>query len=102
MDQTQPILLIPGLGGSPRIYAPVIPQLWRFGAVTSECHVRRNGRGDSGRQTGDRSALRAPAAARAAVGCRCRVGIVACFLIAANKPWCLPADITFVVTFVAR
>src|SRR6267142_1991928 len=40
MDQTKPILLIPGLGGSPRIYAPVIPQLWRFGPVTVANHIR--------------------------------------------------------------
>ncbi|HEY0911683.1 MAG TPA: alpha/beta hydrolase, partial [Bradyrhizobium sp.] len=33
MDNSMPILLVPGLGGSPRIYAPVIPALWRFGPV---------------------------------------------------------------------
>src|SRR5579864_7391933 len=40
MDNTMPILLIPGLGGSPRIYAPVIPALWRFGPVTVANHIR--------------------------------------------------------------
>jgi pimeloyl-ACP methyl ester carboxylesterase len=40
MDNPMPILLIPGLGGSPRIYAPVVPQLWRFGPVTVANHVR--------------------------------------------------------------
>jgi pimeloyl-ACP methyl ester carboxylesterase len=40
MDNSMPVLLIPGLGGSPRIYAPVIPALWRFGPVTVANHVR--------------------------------------------------------------
>src|SRR5438270_3762344 len=35
-----PILLVPGLGGSPRIYASVIPALWRYGPVTVANHVR--------------------------------------------------------------
>jgi len=35
-----PILLIPGLGGSPRIYAPVLDALWRFGPVTVANHAR--------------------------------------------------------------
>ncbi len=35
-----PILLVPGLGGSPRIYAPVLDALWRFGPVTVANHVR--------------------------------------------------------------
>ena len=35
-----PLLLIPGLGGSPRIFAPVIPALWQFGAVTVANHIR--------------------------------------------------------------
>jgi pimeloyl-ACP methyl ester carboxylesterase len=35
-----PILLVPGLGGSPRIYAPVIPALWRYGPVTVANHIR--------------------------------------------------------------
>jgi pimeloyl-ACP methyl ester carboxylesterase len=40
MDNSMPILLVPGLGGSPRIYAPVIPSLWRFGPVTVANHIR--------------------------------------------------------------
>ena len=40
MDHTIPILLIPGLGGTPRIYAPVAPALWRFGPVTVANHIR--------------------------------------------------------------
>src|SRR4051812_16634784 len=40
MDNPMPILLIPGLGASPRIYAQVIPQLWRYGSVTVPNHIR--------------------------------------------------------------
>ena len=40
MDNTMPILLVPGLVSSPRIYAPVIPALWRYGPVTVANHVR--------------------------------------------------------------
>jgi pimeloyl-ACP methyl ester carboxylesterase len=40
MDNSMPILLIPGLGGSPRIYAEVVPALWRFGPVTVANHIR--------------------------------------------------------------
>jgi len=40
MDNTIPILLVPGLGGTPRIYAPVIPALWRLGPVTVANHIR--------------------------------------------------------------
>jgi pimeloyl-ACP methyl ester carboxylesterase len=40
MDDAIPILLIPGLGGSPRIYAPVMTAIWRFGPVTVANHVR--------------------------------------------------------------
>ncbi len=40
MDNTMPILLVPGLACSPRIYAPVIPALWRFGPVTVANHIR--------------------------------------------------------------
>lgn len=40
-----PILLVPGLGGSPRIYAPVADALWRFGPVTVANHVRDDSMG---------------------------------------------------------
>jgi pimeloyl-ACP methyl ester carboxylesterase len=40
MDDTMPILLVPGLVCSPRIYAPVVPPLWRFGPVTVANHIR--------------------------------------------------------------
>jgi pimeloyl-ACP methyl ester carboxylesterase len=40
MDNSMPILLVPGLVSSPRIYAPVLPALWRFGPVTVANHVR--------------------------------------------------------------
>ncbi|WP_256378941.1 MULTISPECIES: alpha/beta hydrolase [unclassified Bradyrhizobium] len=40
MDQTMPILLVPGLASSARIYAPVIPSLWRFGPVMVANHIR--------------------------------------------------------------
>lgn len=40
MLNSMPILLVPGLGGSPRIYAPVADALWRYGPVTVANHVR--------------------------------------------------------------
>ena len=40
MDNSMPILLVPGLVSSPRIYTPVIPALWRFGPVTVANHIR--------------------------------------------------------------
>jgi len=40
MDNTMPILLVPGLAGSPRIYVPVAPAMWRFGPVTAANHIR--------------------------------------------------------------
>jgi pimeloyl-ACP methyl ester carboxylesterase len=45
MDNTMPILLVPGLASSPRIYAPVIPALWRFGPVTVANHIRDDSMG---------------------------------------------------------
>ena len=45
MDNTMPILLVPGLVCSPRIFAPVIPHLWRFGPVTVANHVRDDNMG---------------------------------------------------------
>src|SRR6059058_39729 len=40
MDNSMPILLVPGLVSSPRIFAPVVPALWRYGPVTVANHVR--------------------------------------------------------------
>ena len=45
MDNTMPILLVPGLVCSPRIFAPVIPAMWRFGPVTVANHVRDDNMG---------------------------------------------------------
>jgi pimeloyl-ACP methyl ester carboxylesterase len=45
MDDTIPILLVPGLVSSPRIYAPVMPALWRFGPVTVANHIRDDNMG---------------------------------------------------------
>jgi pimeloyl-ACP methyl ester carboxylesterase len=40
MENTMPILLVPGLVSSPRIFAPVVPAMWRFGPVTVANHIR--------------------------------------------------------------
>jgi len=40
-----PILLVPGLVCSPRIFAPVVPALWRFGPVTVANHIRNENMG---------------------------------------------------------
>jgi len=45
MDDTMPILLIPGLVSSPRIFAPVMPALWRLGPVTVANHIRDDNMG---------------------------------------------------------
>ncbi len=45
MDNSMPILLIPGLVSSPRIYAPVIPALWGCGPVTVANHIRDDNMG---------------------------------------------------------
>jgi pimeloyl-ACP methyl ester carboxylesterase len=45
MDNPMPILLVPGLVSSPRIYAPVVPALWRFGPVTVANHIRDDNMG---------------------------------------------------------
>jgi pimeloyl-ACP methyl ester carboxylesterase len=45
MDNTMPILLIPGLVSSPRIFAPVVPALWRFGPVSVANHIRDDNMG---------------------------------------------------------
>ena len=40
MDELLPTVLIPGLAGSPRLYAAQIPALWRFGPVSVAVHSR--------------------------------------------------------------
>jgi pimeloyl-ACP methyl ester carboxylesterase len=45
MDNTMPILLVPGLVSSPRIYEPVMPALWRLGPVTVANHIRDDNMG---------------------------------------------------------
>jgi pimeloyl-ACP methyl ester carboxylesterase len=40
MKEPLPILLIPGLLASPRLYAEQIPELWRFGPVIIAHHTR--------------------------------------------------------------
>ena len=45
MDDTMPILLVPGLACSSRIFAPVMPALWRFGPVTVANHIRDDNMG---------------------------------------------------------
>jgi pimeloyl-ACP methyl ester carboxylesterase len=45
MDDAIPMLLIPGLAGSPRIYAPVLPAIWGFGPVMVASHIRDDNMG---------------------------------------------------------
>jgi pimeloyl-ACP methyl ester carboxylesterase len=45
MDNPMPILLVPGLVSSPRIFAPVVPAMWRFGPVTVANHIRDDSMG---------------------------------------------------------
>jgi pimeloyl-ACP methyl ester carboxylesterase len=45
MDDTMPILLIPGLASSPRIFQPVLSALWRLGPVTVANHIRDDNMG---------------------------------------------------------
>jgi len=40
MTANLPILLVPSLNGSARLYAPQIPELWRLGPVTVADHTR--------------------------------------------------------------
>src|SRR5271165_6094500 len=40
MSESTPVLLIPGLLSSPRLYADQVPQLWRLGPVTIADHTR--------------------------------------------------------------
>ncbi len=45
MDNTMPILLVPGLVSSPRIFSPLLPALWRLGPVTVANHIRDDNMG---------------------------------------------------------
>jgi pimeloyl-ACP methyl ester carboxylesterase len=45
MENTMPILLVPGLVCSTRIFTPVEPALWRFGPVTVANHIRDDNMG---------------------------------------------------------
>src|SRR5262245_49983855 len=45
MDDTMTILLVQGLVSSPRIFAPVLPALWRLGPVTLANHIRDDNMG---------------------------------------------------------
>jgi pimeloyl-ACP methyl ester carboxylesterase len=40
MAENVPIVLVPSLNGSARLYAPQIPELWRLGPVTVADHTR--------------------------------------------------------------
>jgi len=40
MPESLPIVLVPGLNCSPRLYAPQVPELWRFGPVSIANHTR--------------------------------------------------------------
>ncbi len=40
MSKSLPIILVPGLVCSPRIYAPQIPALWQRGPVMLANHIR--------------------------------------------------------------
>jgi pimeloyl-ACP methyl ester carboxylesterase len=42
MPNSLPVILVPGLTCSPRIYAPQIPALWRSGPVILANHIRDN------------------------------------------------------------
>src|SRR5438309_5876886 len=45
MENSMPILLVPGVACSARIFAPVVPALWRFGPVTVANHLRDDNMG---------------------------------------------------------
>ena len=45
MENSMPILLVPGLASSPRIFAPVMSALWRFGPITVANHIRDDNMG---------------------------------------------------------
>jgi pimeloyl-ACP methyl ester carboxylesterase len=50
MSAPLPIVLVPGLNCSPRLYAEQIPALWRFGPVTVADHTRDDSMAGIGRR----------------------------------------------------
>jgi len=50
VSESLPVVLIPGLLGSPRLYAPQIPELWRRGPVTLADHTRDDSMGAMARR----------------------------------------------------
>src|SRR3954468_23821013 len=40
MPESLPVVLVPGLNCSPRLYTPQLPALWRFGPVMVADHTR--------------------------------------------------------------
>ena len=40
MAESLPIVLVPGLNCSPRLYAPQLPRLWQVGPVLVANHTR--------------------------------------------------------------
>jgi len=53
MQSSQPIVLVPGLFCTARLYAEQIPALWRFGPVTVADHTRNNKMSDIARSVLD-------------------------------------------------
>jgi pimeloyl-ACP methyl ester carboxylesterase len=45
MNESLPIVLIPGLLATPRLYAEQIPELWRIGPITVAIHTRDDSMG---------------------------------------------------------
>lgn len=81
MTETQslPIILVPGLLGSPRLYAEQIPALWRVGPVTVATHTKDDSMGGIARR------ILASAPARFALGGLSMGGYV-CFEILRQAP----------------
>jgi pimeloyl-ACP methyl ester carboxylesterase len=42
MPESLPIVLVPGLNCSPRLYAPQMPELWRFGPIMVANHTQHD------------------------------------------------------------
>jgi len=78
-SQSLPIILVPGLLGSPRLYAEQIPALWRVGPVTVATHTHDDSMGGIARR------ILASAPARFALGGLSMGGYV-CFEILRQAP----------------